>query len=87
MKEVNARLASAPDPDISFGDFLEGVALPFYRSKWKRSTTATTESRTRHHLLGEFRDAKLQSITLKTLQAFLTEKAAMLSRSVVGHLR
>jgi integrase len=87
MKEVNARRESAPDPDISFGDFLEGVALPFLRSKWKRSTTATTESRIRHHLLGELRGAKLQSITLKTLQAFLTGKAATLSRSVVAHLR
>ena len=35
MKEVNARTASAPDPHITFGDFLEGAALPFLRSKWK----------------------------------------------------
>ena len=27
MNEVNARLAIAPDPDITFGSFLEGVAL------------------------------------------------------------
>ena len=33
MKEVNAKAATAPDPDITFGDFLEGVALPFLRSK------------------------------------------------------
>jgi hypothetical protein len=43
MKEVNARTATAPDPHITFGDFLEGVALPFLRSKWKRSTRDTTE--------------------------------------------
>lgn len=45
---------AAPDPNMTFGDFLEGIALPFYRSKWKRSTAGTTESRIRHHLLEEF---------------------------------
>src|SRR5262249_42624967 len=50
MNEVNARVASAPDPDMSFGSFLHGVALPFYRSKWKRSTASTTEDRMTHHL-------------------------------------
>jgi integrase len=86
MKEVNARLASAPDPDITFGDFLDGVALPFYRSKWKASTTSTTENRILHHF-AMFRDEKLQAITLKALQHFLNEKAGELSRSMVGHLR
>jgi hypothetical protein len=27
MKEVNARAVHAPDPNVTFGDFLEGVAL------------------------------------------------------------
>jgi|ERR1700691_1980962 len=35
MQEVNARQSTAPDPDVTFGDFLEGTALPFYRMKWK----------------------------------------------------
>lgn len=35
LAEVNARNAAAPDPNITFGDFLEGVALPFLRSKWE----------------------------------------------------
>ncbi|MDX1980388.1 MAG: tyrosine-type recombinase/integrase [Bryobacteraceae bacterium] len=86
MSEVNARLASDPDPNITFGNFLEGVALPFYRSKWKRSTAATTESRMTYHL-AEFSETKLQAITLKSLQAFLSRKAEDLSRSVVAHLR
>jgi len=42
--EANARNAARTDPDITFGQFLEGVALPFLRSKWKRSTAATTEA-------------------------------------------
>src|SRR5579862_957744 len=79
MKEVNARTASAPDPHITFGDFLEGVALPFLRSKWKGSTRDTTENRIRHHLLREFGKEKLESLALKRLQAFLTSKAATLS--------
>jgi integrase len=87
MKEVNARAAHAPDPNVTFGDFLEGVALPFYRSKWKRSTASTTESRIRHHLLGEFGSQKLTGLTLKSLQAFLSSKAAASSRSTVAHLR
>jgi len=54
VAEANARNAKAPNPDITFGDFIEGVALPFLRSKWKRSTAATTENRIQHHVKGEF---------------------------------
>jgi len=87
MKEVNARADHAPDPNVTFGDFLEGVALPFYRSKWKRSTASTTESRIRHHLLGEFGPEKLTGLTLKRLQSFLSSRAPDFSRSTVAHLR
>ncbi|MBM3740938.1 MAG: site-specific integrase [Acidobacteria bacterium] len=86
MSEVNARLATAPDPNITFGDFLERVVLPFYRKKWKRSTALTTENRMTYHL-AEFSETKLQAINLKSLQAFLSRKAEDLSRSVVAHLR
>ena len=86
MKEVNARLASAPDPDMLFGDFLDGVALPFYRSKWKASTASTTENRILHHL-AVFREEKIQAVGLKILQEFLNGKAGELSRSMVAHLR
>lgn len=87
LNEVNARNAKAPDPDITFGEFLEGVALPFLRSKWKRSTAATTENRIKHHLGEEFGEKKLSSLGLKGLQSFLNAKAETLSRSVVAHLR
>jgi integrase len=87
MKEVNLRAASAPDPHITFGDFLEGVALPFLQSKWKRSTRDTTENRIRHHLLGEFAGEKLLALGIERLQAFLAAKAKALSKSVVAHLR
>ena len=87
MKEVNLKAATAPDPHITFGDFLEGIALPFLRSKWKRSTAATTENRITHHLKTEFGEEKLSALSLKGLQMFLNGKAASLSRSVVAHLR
>ena len=87
IAEANARNALAPDPLITFGDFLEGIALPFLRKKWKRSTAATSESRIRHHLLLEYRDTRLADLGLKGLQAFLNAKADTLSKSTVAHLR
>lgn len=86
MSEVNARQATAPNPDITFGDYLHNVALPFLRRKWKASTALTSENRITHHLQ-EFRETRLSAITLKALQAFLGRKAAELSRSMVEHLR
>ena len=87
IAEANARNAKAPNPDISLGEFIEGVALPFLRSKWKRSTAATTENRIQHHLGREFGEKKLCALGLKELQLFLNTKAQALSRSVVAHLR
>ena len=87
LNEVNARNAKAPDPHITFGEFLAGTALPFLRSKWKRSTAVTTENRITHHLGAEFGERKLSDLSLKGLQAFLNGKAETLSRSVVAHLR
>jgi integrase len=86
MSKVNAKLAIDPDPQVTFGQFLDGSALPFLRSKWKRSTAATTEDRMNYHL-AEFRGTRLRAISLKSLQAFLNRKAEGLSRSSVAHLR
>jgi hypothetical protein len=87
LNEVNARNATAPNPRITFGEFFEGIALPFLRSKWKRSTAATTENRIQHHLVKEFRETRLSDLSLQRLQMFLNAKASRLSRSVVAHLR
>ena len=88
LREVNARNSALPDADITFGSFVEAVALPFCRSKWKQSTAATTENRIRHHLIAEFSEARLRDLRLKDLQGFLNGKsAAGLSKSVVAHLR
>jgi len=87
VAEANARNAIAPNPDIKFGEFLEGVALPFLRGKWKKSTRSTTENRIQYHLGREFGEKRLTALGLKELQSFLTAKAETLSRSVVAHLR
>ncbi len=87
LAEVRANQSTSPDPDMTFGQFLDGVVLPFYRSKWKSSTASTSESRMTHHF-AEFKKTPLKALTLKTLQAFLGRKAASeLSRSTVAHLR
>ena len=88
MQEVNARLSSEADPGMTFGPFLEGVALPFYRLRWKTSTAHTTENRMRHHLWEAFKDTQLHRLGLRELQGFLNSKAKSgLSRSIVAHLR
>jgi integrase len=88
VREANSRNSATPDSEITFGSFVETIALPFCRSKWKRSTAATTENRIRHHLIAEFGEFRLAELRLKDLQMFLNRKADTgLSRSVVAHLR
>jgi integrase len=84
---VNEREASA-SAGSAFGDFVRQVYLPFYRRKWKRTTTVTNEERIDHHLVSEFGSRALGTFGRKELQAFLDAKGACgLSFSVVDHLR
>jgi integrase len=71
----------------TFGDFVRDVYLPFYRRKWKRSTTMTNQDRLGHHLTSELRARSLGSFSRDELQAFLDRKGQTLSFSVVDHLR
>ncbi len=87
VAEANARNAKAPNTDITFGEFLDGIALPFLRARWKRSTALTTGSRIQLYLKGGFGERRLTDLGLKELQSFLSTKAETLSRSVVAHLR
>jgi hypothetical protein len=64
------------------------IYLPFYRRKWKDSTTGTNEDRIGHHVLSQFASRTLGSFSRDDLQRFLDEKAAAgLSFSTVDHLR
>lgn len=76
-----------PSERKSFGDFVRDVYLPFYRRKWKRSTTMTNEDRLAHHLTAEFDARLLGSFDRDELQALLDRKSQTLSFSVVDHLR
>jgi len=77
-----------PSGERKFSDFMKEVYLPFYRRKWKTSTTATNEDRLKHHILSEFAERTLNAFTRDGLQTFLDAKAAAnLSFSTVDHLR
>jgi len=86
LGEVNAR-NSEPDVDITLGEFVERVALPFCRPNWKKSTAGTTENRMRHHLIGDLGDRRIRDLKLTTLQRYLQGKAENRSKSIVAHLR
>lgn len=87
LMPINGR-SRTPSARCSFKEFVEQVYLPFYRRKWKRTTTATNEDRIGHHLVPEFGERTIGSFERDELQDFLDRKAqAGLSFSVVAHLR
>jgi integrase len=87
LAPINSR-TDAPSPSRKWGDFVTGTYLPFYRRKWKRSSTMTNEDRLRVHLEPVYGDRPLGGFRREELQTFLDEKAACgLSYSVVAHLR
>jgi integrase len=87
LEPINSRLAE-PTPDFRFGAFVRQVYYPFYRRKWKSSTTICNEGRVGLHLLKEFDARALASFSRDELQQYLDRKAADgQSYSVVGHLR
>lgn len=87
LEPLNGHLAE-PTPELQIGSFIRQVYLPFYRRKWKTSTTACNESRIEIHLFPPFAERSLQSVSRNELQTFLDQKAAAaLSRSLVAHLR
>src|SRR5258708_40320373 len=48
LEPINCNLGG-PAPDLLFGSFVKQVYLPFYRPKWKRSTTTCNEGRVQLH--------------------------------------
>ena len=86
LASANAR-KQGPSFSCTFGDFVNQVYLPFYRRKWKDSTTACNLDRLRHHLTCEFSGRTLGSFTRSDLQDLLDRKAASgFSFSTVDHL-
>lgn len=84
---INSR-QEKPSDICTFGDFVNRIYLPFYRRKWKDSTSGCNADRLKHHLTGEFGGRTLGSFTRSELQDLLDSKAASgLSFSTVDHLR
>ncbi|MCH7986148.1 MAG: tyrosine-type recombinase/integrase [Acidobacteria bacterium] len=87
LAPLNSR-QEVPSDTCTFGEFLQQTYLPFYRRKWKCSTAMTNQDRIRYHLVSEFRERRLGSLTRDELQSFLDQRAeAGLSFSTVDHLR
>ncbi len=87
LAPLNNREAG-PSDTCTFSEFMQQTYLPFYRRKWKDSTAATNQDRIRYHLVSEFRERRLGSLTRDELQSFLDQRAeAGLSFSTVDHLR
>jgi hypothetical protein len=68
-------------------EFVSQVYWPFQRGKWKGSTAETSEQRIRTHIIQHLGNQQMEVFTPRTLQAFLEEKAATSSFSLVDHLR
>src|SRR5215813_6175450 len=62
LEPINSR-RDEPSPNMTFGQFVRQIYLPFYRRKWKGSTTDTNEERLTRLLLNEFEDRSLGSFT------------------------
>jgi integrase len=87
LAPINTKQQGASE-EWKFGDFVKQVYLPWYRRKWKVSTTACNVDRLEHHLACKFADVTLKSFKASALQDFLDGKsAAGLSFSTVDHLR
>lgn len=81
--------SEGPDPlNVTWGEFVNGTYLPFYRRKWKTSTKETNEARLSAHLMPLYKMRRLVSFRRDELQDMLDAKArAGLSYSVIAHLR
>jgi integrase len=89
LQPVNEGVRKPPASLFTFEQFVDGIYLPIYRRKWKKSTAGTSEQNIQHHLVGSLGPLALRELERDRaqLQTLLDSKALSLSRSVVGHLR
>jgi len=85
LRPINAG-TRATSTNYTFRDFVRDVFFPRKRRKWKTSTRMTTEERIETHLVTEFENREMGTITDDELQALLDTKTD-LSFSVVDHLK
>lgn len=72
---------------LLFKCFVEDVYFPHCRRSWKDSTELTTVPAIRRYLIPKLGGRPLRSITRDEMQDLLESKAAMLSKSVIHHMR
>ncbi len=87
LRPINEGTAPTARPVLTFGEFVDGVYFPNCRRTWKQSTETTTVPIIKNHLVKEFGDRVLGTISRAEMQDLLESKAPDLSRSVVAHLR
>ncbi len=74
--------------NMSLAQFIEGVYFPFYKRKWKHSTTENNVNRVKTHITPLFGQRRITDFRRDELQSFLDEKCASgLSFSMVDHMR
>jgi integrase len=89
VAKIVAEARSKHQAPRKFGEFVENVYFPYYRRKWKGSTTENNVNRVNAHLVAAFDERELTGFRRDELQDFLDAKAKSdgLSFSVVAHLR
>jgi len=69
LAPINERNTNNTDA-ITFGRFVQHIAIPIWERRWKASTRGTTISRIRSHLTPAFGELELRKIDRPTLQEF-----------------
>lgn len=87
LQPINAGPVEPAEAEMTLKEFVEGVYLPFYRVKWKRSTATTNEQRVKVYLIPTYGERPLSSFNREEFQTFLNQKAQTYSHSIVAHLR
>jgi integrase len=81
------RQGSIPDPETTFGSFVETIFFPMWEGQWSPATKQTMPYSVRHYLVSEFGDRALSDITETELQIFLNNFATHHSRGPVVRAR
>jgi len=87
LRPINEGRVGGAKVPYTFGRFLEDVYLPHCRRTWKPSTAYTSEHTVRMHVLPEFENRLLSSVTRTEMQDLLEAKAKTLAKSVIAHIR
>jgi integrase len=87
LQPINEGVGKPQLPVFTFKAFIDSVYLPVYSGKWKASTAMNEELRIQVHLVGTLGAQLMTKIDRDVLQGLLNEKAKVLARGGVNHLR